>query len=155
VSRQQASPLRFEAVVRTIRNLDERSFTIWKSSWFCLYRQASLTTLARPGGTGAEIAQSVERDPSKVEATSSTLVFRSMTKGAFNSAWPSQDDRHPASCQAPSVMEGIHRLTVRTPDFRSDNKGSIPFGCAIHHGKVSRIGIAVAVLKTEGPATGV
>ena len=51
--------------------------------WLRLYRQASLTMLASAGGAGAEVAQLVEHDLAKVEATSSILVFRSITKSAF------------------------------------------------------------------------
>lgn len=51
--------------------------------------QASLTMFASAGVIGAEIAQwsllwAQERDPSKVEATSSNLVFRSTRKRRFS-----------------------------------------------------------------------
>jgi hypothetical protein len=39
--------------------------------------------LASAGAAGAEVAQLIERDLAKVEATSSNLVFRSIMKGAL------------------------------------------------------------------------
>jgi hypothetical protein len=61
--------------------------------------------LSTKGESDAEIAQSEERDLAKVEATSSNLVFRSITQGAFEKCM-AQPGKY-SHCETLSVMDYV------------------------------------------------
>lgn len=56
-----------------------------------------------------------------------------------------------STCRDLAIQQSRSSAVERPADNREDS-GSAPLGTTKFHGRLSRVGLAAAVLKTEGPA---